>query len=420
MLAAYSRSRDVFHPLVFILPMFIFIYGYMPLSFVGSGELFSYLSEEQFLFGQALALAVLLAFVLGCFRGAGVPVQQTRAGAAYSRQVLYRGAMVMGGVGLLAWLLMLMNSGGLAGAFGTAYGMVWSDSGYVRDSAYLLLAALLILMAPQVCSPRSLWWWVTMVTFVTPWLIQAFAGARRGPTFVVAVMIGVSAYLSRARRPPASAVLLAGSAVGFLMLFLVANRSSIYIGSDLEVSTDKISDVVSASPSNEYVFGTACIISARQLDRYFWGRRLLAEVFVRPVPRQWWPNKYADVGLPELEQNAGVAGGGLEDVIGWKEVPGAAAAMVADLWVEGSWLAIPFAALWGWVYGYCWRRAVASGAGWITQYVILLMLSVYLVTQGLEAVMFRLIILSLPTQWLWRRAAFTEVPPIPTMALVHR
>jgi len=194
------------------------------------------------------------------------------------------------------------------------------------------------------------------------------------------------------------------------MLFLVANRGAIYVGSDQELSSGKISDTLDASPSNEYVFGAGCITASRQSGDYFWGRRVLAEVFVRPIPRQIWPDKYVDFGVPELEQNAGVAKGGLQTVLGWTEVPGAAAAMVADLWVEFSWGAIPFACLWGVAYGYCWKRAGTSGGGWITQYVILLLLSVYLITQGLEAVMFRLIILSVPARWLWRRARVFQGP----------
>jgi hypothetical protein len=78
--------------------------------------------------------------------------------------------------------------------------------------------------------------------------------------------------------------------------------------------------------------------------------------------------------------------------------------MVADTWVEFGWGCIPFAFGAGWAYGYFWRRATIDAGFWITQYVILLLLSVYLITQSLEAVLFRLIILSLPVQWIWNRS----------------
>ena len=284
----------------------------------------------------------------------------------------------------------------------------------------MLLIAVLLLLSPLLFEPRRFVWWLMMVGFAGPWLLQALLGARRGPTFVLAVGIGVSWYMARRRRPSLMVCATAGIAVGLLMLFLVANRDAIYLGSEQELSTGRISATLDASPSNEYVFGAGCIAAARQSGDYFWGRRILAQILVRPIPRQWWPTKYTDFGIPELEQNAGVAKGGLENALGWQEVPGAAAAMVADMWVEFSWGCIPFACLWGWAYGYCWKRAGISGAAWMTQYVILLLLSVYLITQGLEAVVFRLIILSVPVQWIWRRATLVRTPQVAAAPAIVR
>ncbi|MCX6595976.1 MAG: hypothetical protein NTV70_06380 [Acidobacteria bacterium] len=406
LLYAYFSTGDVFHPLVCTLPMFVFIYGYMPMSLIESGELFSYVSEDQAVFGQSLALAVLIAFSWGCLSGTHAPsaIGPRLSFPQPDAETLRRGALGMGAVGMVAWLFMVSAAGGLANAFGSGYGGLYAiELGYVRDSVYLLLAALLLLLSPSLSAPKSMLWWGAVITFATPWLIQAVLGARRGPTFVLAVGVGVSWYMARNERPRLAVAAGAGVALGLFMLFLVANRGAIYIGSNEELSTDKMADIANAAESNEYIFGTGCIITADQTGKFFWGKRVLAQIFVRPIPRAIWPTKYADT-VPELEQNAGVAGEGMQAVMGWKEVPGAAAAMVADTWVEFAWGCIPFAYLCGWVYGYFWRRATVDGARWITQYVILLLLSVYLITQSLEAVLFRLIILSLPVQWIWNRS----------------
>lgn len=416
---SYLKYRDVFHPLMFVTPMATFIYVYMPLKLISSGDLFAYVDEQQAEFAQMLAILVLGAFTAGCIWGTRAPVSQTGPPAVLDPRVLYRGAMFLGGLGFLAWLYMLHAGGGLSGLYGSAYGGAWNDIGYVRDSVYLLLVAILILLSPQVFAPRRASWWVAITLFAFPWAAQGLLGARRGPTFVLAVGVGVSCYLARNRRPSLALTATAGLAVGLLMLFLVANRSAIYLGSDQELTTERIGETLNAAPSNEYIFGAGCIAASRQSGEYFWGKRILAQLVVRPIPHQWWPNKYADFGVPELEQNAGVAGGGLQAVLGWTEVPGAAGAMVADLWVEFSWGCIPFAALWGWAYGYCWKRAVVSGGRWTVQYVIMLVLSIYLITQGLEAVTFRLIILSVPVWWLWRRATIVRSPrgtPAPAFA----
>lgn len=403
-MSAYSRYGDVFHPLIFTMPMYAFIYGYMPLVQFVSGRLFVYISEDQALFVQFVVLAVLLAFVFGCEWGSRSIVDAGDTSLTYDPVFLHRAALVLGGVGLLAWAYMLRASGGFSGAYGTSYGMVWSDVAYIRDSSYLLLLAIFLLLSKQLYNPRSGVWWLTVIAFAMPWVTQALLGARRGPTFVLFVSMSVSWYLARDRRPNLLTTVLAGTFIGLFMLFLLANRGSIYIGSQRDLSADNIDDVANAAASNEYIFGSACIIASRQTGAYFWGKRMLAEVLIRPIPHQLWPNKYVDFGVPELLQNAGVAKGGLRAVLGWSEVPGAAAAMVADFWAEFSWGAIPFAGLCGWAYGYCWKRSAVSGGVWNSQYVILVALSVYLITQSIEAIEFRFIILSLPTWWVWRRA----------------
>ena len=409
--SAYHRYKDVFHPLIFTMPMFVFIYGYMPLKQVASFQLFSFLSEDQVLFFQVLVLAVLGAFIYGCLRGSSAEVSSANTAATYDPGVLQRTALVMGGAGMLAWAYMVHASGGLRGAFGAANGGVWSDIGYIRDSVYLLLLAIFLLLSKQLYSPRSKVWWASIVVFAFPWLIQALLGARRGPTFVLFVSISVSWYMARNRRPPFLATVVAGALVGFLMLFLVANRGKIFIGSQQELSVDNVDADTTSGAANEYIFGAGCVTAARQSGEYFWGKRILAYVLVRPIPHQLWPNKYEDFGVPELLDNAGVAKGGLQ-ALGWVQIPGAAAAMVGDFWVELWWGAVPLAGLCGWAYGYCWSRAIVVGGVWNIQYVILVALSVYLVTQGIEAVEFRLLILSIPTWWVWRKAVIHAVEPV--------
>jgi hypothetical protein len=189
------------------------------------------------------------------------------------------------------------------------------------------------------------------------------------------------------------------------MLFLVNNRGSIYLGSQKELKTD-VSGTLDANEANEYIFGAACMIASDQTGEFFWGKRYLAQLVVRPIPRQLWPNKYADFGVPELEVNAGVAKAGLASIMGWSEVPGAAGAMVADLWVEFSWLALPTLWLIGFLYGRTWQKAIRLSGPWITQYTILALLSIYMVTQSGEAVIFRMVILSVPAWWVWGKARY--------------
>lgn len=403
-IAAYFSFRDVFHPMIYLMGMSAFMYVYMPLSLIEDG-LFTYITEQQGIFAQVIVLLSLTSLAAGCYMGSSSPTPPPKHGVWISAETLRKGAYWIGGTGVAAWAITIKNAGGLSGAFGQAYGSGASDLGYIREAVYLLIVGLLLLLTPETFRRRNKTWYVAVALFATPWLIQGFLGARRGPTFVIVVTLAMGWFFARNQRPRLVVVVAGAAVLGMLMLFLVTNRQSIYLGSDFEgLSMDVTSVVSDANESNEYIFGTGCIIAANETGRFFWGRRYIAQIVVRPVPRLIWPTKYADFGVPELEQNAGVAGEGLQSIMGWREIPGSAAGMVADLWVEFWWGCVAVLGLLGWMYGRCWKMAVEQGNRSATQFVILSLLSIYLVTQSGEAVIFRFLILTLPVHYIWKRA----------------
>jgi hypothetical protein len=107
--------------------------------------------------------------------------------------------------------------------------------------------------------------------------------------------------------------------------------------------------------------------------------------------------------VPELLQNAGT-GAGITETMGWVGAPGSAPGIVADLWIELWWLSIAALALIGWTYTVVWRKAVTLGGAWASQYTVLSALSIYLVMQTMEAVIFRTLLLSIPCWITWRWA----------------
>jgi hypothetical protein len=413
MLIAWLRFRDPFHPLILTVPMFAFIYVYMPVRLYETKDLLLYITEQQGVFVQTVVLLSLGAFIIGCFAGSsktGLPV--LNPAVQYNREILHKGAYWIGGAGLVCWLITIRGAGGFAAAFGHQYGMGWSEFGFIREGIYLLIVALLLLLSPLGFTPKSRTWQAWVVALALPWVIQGLLGARRGPTIVIAMTLGMSWYLARGKRPPLALVLGGGAALGFLVLFLVTNRANIHLNGDFDqLSAGRVDEFFKPDEANEYIFGAGCILTSHQTGYYFWGKRYLAQVTVRPIPRQLWPTKYKDFGVPELEQNAGVAGPGLANVMGWAEVPGAAAAVVADLWVELSWFSIPLMAIIGWGYGYVWYRAVWQREWWTTFYMIFALLSIYFITQSGEAVIFRFLLLTVPSRYVWKKAAMSVGRP---------
>jgi hypothetical protein len=402
--SAYMTYGDVFHPALIILPMFAFIYVIMPLYQMRSDTLFGLVAEDQLVWVQTIVVLGLACLIWGLKAGsAAEPPPMAREIAGYRPETLHQGAYILGALGLAAWAYTVHNGGGVTGVFGRSNGRGWSDNAYIREAVYLMIVALLLLLSPEGWEPQNKRWRTAVACFAGPFLVQGLLGAQRGPTFLIVVTLAMSWYLARSRRPSLITVLGGGALLGLLLLLLVVNRKNIYLGSDKELTSDS-SEILQADTANEYVFGAGCMIAANVENRYFWGRRYLAQIVIRPIPHQIWPTKYEDFGVPELLQNAGVADEGLAAVMGWPSTPGAAGAMVADLFVEFSWLAIPVMGAIGYAYGAVWRRAVTLGGVWTTQYVIFVLLSIYMVTQSGEAVIFRFVILTLPARYFWKKA----------------
>ena len=395
---AYDGSRDVFHPLVFIGPMFAFLYAWMPFQLLQHNAFARFFDDRQLQHVQWLNVLGVLAFVLGCL-GAGVRIRKTRFA---QRKLSKRGAqrilvaaVIIGGLGLMCWGITIHNVGGFSQAFSTSYAGGWDDNGYVRDGSLLLLVGVMLSVTSLSSGGPRMAGILVLLMFALPWSASALLMGRRGPTFGLIVVLMMSWYFNKGKRPPLFTFGLGGLALGWLVLFLVTNRQNLYLGSEFHMKTDVSTMVDKADTGNEFIYGSGTVLATEQRDHYFWMRRYLAQIMVRPVPSAIWPTKYEDFGVPELLHNAGT-GEGFADALGWRGAPGSAPGIVADLWVEVWWFAILAMALLGWAYGMIWRNAVTRGGVWTLQYILISALSIYLVMQTMEAVIFRTVLLSVP------------------------
>jgi hypothetical protein len=321
------------------------------------------------------------------------------------------GGLITGGLGLLCWLITIINVGGFVNAFSHSYSGGWDDSGYVRDGSLLLLVGVLLFIGVITVEGPRILNLLCVALFALPWLTSAVFMARRGPTFAIATVAVMSWYMFRRKRPPLVFMACSGVLLGWVVLFLVANRNNIYLGSDFDVKADVSEMVEKPDTGNEYIYGSGSLLSAEARGHYFWLRRYLAQILVRPIPSSIWPTKYEDFGVPELLTNAGT-GEGFADALGWVGADGSAPGIVADLWVEAWWLCLAGMAALGWLYGYVWRKAICDGSPqWISQFVVLAALSIYLVMQTMEAVIFRTLLLSVPCWLVWKWVLQAEAKP---------
>ena len=406
---AYDGSRDAFHPLIFIGPMLLFLYAWMPYKLLTHDGLSRFFSPDQLMLVQTLNLLGLIGFVAGCLLGGlrhrRAPEAQPLPPAALQRLLI--GAAVLGAIGITCWTITIVNVGGFTAAFSTSYAGGYDTSGYVRDGAMLLLVGLLLAVTSLSAGGPLLAGLLIAIVCGLPWAASALLMGRRGPTFSLVVVLLMGWFMQRRKRPPIVLMVIAGSMLGWFVLFLVTNRSQIYIGSEFDFKTDVSNEVEKPDTGNEYIYGSGTVLAAMRRDHYFWMRRYLAQVLIRPIPSALWPTKYEDFGVPELLYNAGT-GEGFGDALGWQGAVGSAPGIIADFWLEAWWFAPLLMLLVGLGYAAAWKRGITRGGPWATQYVILAALSIYLVMQTGEAVIFRTLELSLPTWAVWRWALPTE------------
>jgi hypothetical protein len=411
---AYATTRDTLHPMICLGAMAGFLHGFLPLylELTQPIELRDYLGQDDLDYAQTIAFLGILSLGGGVWSGAhgtltpsGDPVWLT--GAARVR--LVRAAMALAALGLFAWIYMIIHSGGLYAVYGQPYGWFGAESGYVGEAYQLGLPGALLLLLARSGGRLRPWDFVWIGVALLPLVGHGLLGARRSPTFMALVGVGVMWHLARARHPRLGAALLGGLALGLLLLFLLANRDRIYLGAEAAFTGTGKAYTFEVGPGNEFVFGAGAALNAEALDNFMWGRRYLTVLLVRPVPRALWPTKYADaarvLGIPNLdhlERDPQLSE--FTSTVGWTGAIGSAPGGVFDLWIEFWWgyLFALFAI--GWIFGRSYRKALARGGFWMALYALMTALSIFFVMQGLAAFAFRMLLLG-AVMWLgWRYA----------------
>lgn len=410
-----QHFRDTFHPMVYLGALLGVLYVGYPAYMLLEGKLWRYFDDESLFRIQSIYLTGVWAMLTGVWKGSG-PALKARStppiaddlGSVLDKERAHRlrvAAIVVGLLGFCTFVYTVISVGGMEAAFGKGYGGGWSDSGYVRETFHLTIPALLWLMVVFRSQRPTLPDWGFVLVIASPFLVQGILGARRGPTFMAVVALGVGWYLMRRKRPRLVTVLTAGALLGGMLLLLVTNRGEIHLGSDLELRNAPL-DYIKASTGNEYLYGAAVMLHAEDQGEILWGRRYAQVFLVRPIPRAWWPSKYDDasrvLGVPSVESgNGGLPTAELLWTVGWPGANGSATGIVADLWVEFWWFGLVALFGIGWIYGQMWRRGVTRGGAWIPAFGTMTALSIYLVMQGIEAMGFRALLMLAGSSLIW-------------------
>jgi oligosaccharide repeat unit polymerase len=407
--------RDTLHPLIYLLPMGAFIYVYMPLNQSCQSMFSAYFSREQIEYVQLINFLSLAALIIGCFlggkrrrygRGVAVGSGAQRISTEIKAGRITMVAMILGVPALLAYWWNIHLQGGLIAAYSEVKGgSAAAMSGYFRDPAFWAVSAAMLLLLGAAKKPLRIWHYVGVVVLIMPLLLQGFLASRRGPAFMGLVSVGTGWYLTQGKRPRLITLVASGGAIGLLLLCLVAFRADIYLGSNIlsrvsvQSGIERIDEQFSKETTgNEAFYGANVILSSRSHERHYWGKRFATILFIRPIPKQWWPTKYEDVGMGDYVVNAGLGSG--DQLLA--DVPeGAATGFAADLYLEFNLGGLVACGLIGWFFGRCWRKVCEGDNFAIINYGCLMAFSIFFVTQTIEAIISRYLVVIIPTVLLW-------------------
>lgn len=413
-LYAYLRTRDPLHPLIYLGPMMGYVYFATPLVILRQDLLQKCFPQKVDMFyAEAMFLLGTAAFCLGTLhfgvtRRALVTARRTQVSPVMRQWAKYTG-FLLGGFGLGVYLWLIYARGGLAQVYGRPKGGLFGVSGYVASAPLLTIPATLLYLIASFGQRRSWRHVVVCMILMSPHLIHAFLGARRGTAFFAVGALFFGWFTTGTRRPSLGLSVATLVCVGLLMFFLGSQRERLYLGSEFYFDREALWEAVSPKDvdvGNTTVYSWGLILTSHQTQHHFWGRRYLAQILIRPIPRQLWPGKYAALGLEWMDTAPGSGGMSEFDwlnAVGWVPQAGSAAGVVADAYLEFGVWGLFVCYLVGRIYSELWKRAVVIRGVWMLLYAEAAAISVFVPTQGVTTAWFyRLLFLGIPTYVLWR------------------
>lgn len=413
---AYMATRDPFHPLVFLSPMLFYVFVFRPLVLMSTGAVEPVFNIEKLTLVMIIKTLSLGAFCLGGLTNLGKAQRLLRSGqvpvsqlSPLGQQWAFAAACLLGGMAVLAFGIALRQSGGFLASFSYAYGGAYANSGYLADLPMWSCSAVLLVALSRQGRPLRFQDAALCLFFCGPMLASAFLSARRGAAFFALVTLWSGWYLWQRRRPSLQSTLGWITGLGLLALVLVTYRKEIYIGSKFNVdSRDFVEGVFNprqTGAGDDFIDSSGLILVSEKYGRHNWGARMLVNYFVRPIPRQLWPNKYADCGMGWLEakiERWGYTDTEWQNAAGFVPIVGMATGFDGGFFLDFRWGGLAACYLAGLLFSVLWLKERQKKGVWQPLLAIALVVSIHLVAQDFTAAFYRWLFIALPLVFLWR------------------
>lgn len=417
-LYAFSRARDATHPATFTSPLFLFFYCVWPLIINRPGGLPDYFTIAELEYVSVMYLLSIGALYLGMINfPKGVPhrgeLQRLRQNSLFAIQLtpsvrkrLFTLGVFLGIIAIAAYWYSIVNTGGFVDAFSRPKGGGRVASGYVGEAPLLGYPAIALVALARQRRRFRLADMVLVLLLASPHLIQGVFGGRRGPLFLILAMLFIAWFIFRGTRPSLKQGVIGVGVVSIAVLLVWSQRQYLYLGSGGEFEISRVMERVDPDDigtGDEYLAGVATVITADEVDNFYWGYRYFVTFVIRPIPRQLWPTKYEDVGADWLYRYG-------DDereerylhAVGFTLLAGSSTGYVADVYYEFAWGVVLVSFLLGRLLSMLWTRHRTRGGLWTILFLEALILSIYLPTQSLTAFMHRMLFMGITTYLAWR------------------
>jgi oligosaccharide repeat unit polymerase len=413
---AWHRFHDPFHPAIVVCPLLFVAYVWTPLSGVRDESIFGLLSVEQLSVVLSTNALFIAAYLTGCLwfsvgkghRRMLTPIARQQVFLNLQRQRIEIIVAVAAVYAHIGYWIGIRNAGGFAAAYGSAKGGGAVSSGYLGDAPLAAYPAFLLFGLSRHGKRLTLTDVLIGLVILAPNLIQGTLGARRGPLFITIITMVVGYFFAQGRRPSVKAMVIATSIAAGAVVFIGAQRSVIYYGSQEKFDFSKIFSSMEeehAGTGGTFTVGAGSILTGIETDKYYWGRRYLVIYLIRPIPRQFFEDK-------ESVYSWAMAGGATDtdfvETMHWIPLRGSATGFVADLFAEFSWFGVVAAFFYGALPGMVWRRAFTEGGIWLVELGLALTLMVYVPSQSVSAFLQRFLFAGVSIWVAWRWAVGKE------------
>lgn len=418
---AYRRYRDAFHPAVFTAPLMLAGYCIWPMLLNRDGELDRLFPRVGDFHGvQAYYLVALFSFYAGAVwtrsrktkLGRDLSPWRTLAATTRGDRVrarLLRLSVLFALVAQLAYWDSIGNAGGFGVAFSRYKGGGVATSGYLGEATLLAYpAALMYAMTRQGRGFRVIDW-IIVLTMLSPNLMQGTLGVRRGPLFISLASLFVAWIVSRGRAP---GLLKTGVGITVILVSVIFmwSQRQYWFAKDTDVVEQKglgttlLPETYQSYIENDYVSGVGSAIITEYHDGFFWGKRWLVDLVIRPIPAQFWPTKYVDVGA---YWKVGGNPTGFEtyeqvEALGFPLPAGHSIGVLSDIYSEWWWYGIVVMFGLGRFLRWLWFKHRLVGQVWTALFLASIGLCIYLPTQSFSAWYQRYLIMAVGTMLAWR------------------